>query len=153
MPDLDGFSATRRMAQDESTKSIPVIAVTASALGDTHKAAKDAGCVAYLPKPVRAEALFSTLATHLMLKFVWETTNDSPQDAIKIEPRHAKLADRLRDAVAIGAVSDLHALADSLTTSNEVDAALGRRITTLASNFDFDGIRDLAHALDAANVQ
>jgi CheY-like chemotaxis protein len=153
MPDLDGFSATRRLATDAATQKIPVIAVTASALGDTRKAARDAGCVAYLPKPVRAEALFATLTTHLMLKFAWEAMPDAPQDAIKIEPRHAPMAVRLRDAVAIGAVTDLHALADSLAAGNDVDAALGRRISALASNFDFDGIRDLAASLDAARHQ
>jgi hypothetical protein len=109
--------------------------------------------VAYLPKPVRAEALFATLTTHLMLKFAWEAMPDAPQDAIKIEPRHAPMAVRLRDAVAIGAVTDLHALADSLAAGNDVDAALGRRISALASNFDFDGIRDLAASLDAARHQ
>jgi response regulator of citrate/malate metabolism len=138
------------LAANESTKKIPVIAVTASALGDTRKAAKDAGCVAYLPKPVRAEALFAALTTHLMLKFVWEATKDAPQDAIKIEARHKPLAARLRDAVGIGAVSDLHEVAETLNNGNDVDAALGRRISTMAANFDFDGIRELAASLDTA---
>jgi PAS domain S-box-containing protein len=150
MADLDGFSATRRLAADASTKQIPVIAVTASALGDTRAAAREAGCVAYLPKPVRAEALFASLATHLMLTFEWDTATEVPQDVIAIETRHAPLAARLRDAVAIGAVTDLHALAGTLTSGDERDAALGRRISTLAANFDFDGIRELAESLDSA---
>jgi PAS domain S-box-containing protein len=150
MADLDGFSATRRLAADAKTKHIPVIAVTASALGDTRTAAREAGCVAYLPKPVRAEALFASLATHLMLTFEWDTATEAPQDAIAIETRHAPLAARLRDAVAIGAVTDLHALAGALTSGDEQDAALGRRISTLAANFDFEGIRELAESLDSA---
>lgn len=153
MPDLDGFSATRRLVADDATKHIPVIAVTASALGDTRAAAKEAGCVAYLPKPVRAETLFSALSTHLMLKFVWEASDDVPQEAIKIEERHLPLASRLRDALAIGAISDLHAVADTLSKGNEIDAALGRRISTLAGNFDFDGLRELADTIDAAQTK
>ena len=149
MADLDGFSATRRLAADALTKHIPVIAVTASALGDTRTAAREAGCVAYLPKPVRAEALFASLATHLMLTFEWDTA-EAPLDAVTIETRHAPLAARLRDAVAIGAVTDLHALAGALTSGDERDAALGRRISTLAANFDFDGIRRLAESLESA---
>jgi CheY-like chemotaxis protein len=150
MADLDGFSATRRLAADASTRHIPVIAVTASTLGDTRTAAREAGCVAYLPKPVRAEALFAALATHLMLTFDWDTAPEAPPDAVTIESRHAPLAARLRDAVAIGAVTDLHALAGALTSGDERDAALGRRISTLAANFDFDGIRELAESLDSA---
>ena len=72
MADLDGFSATRRLAADESTKNIPVIAVTASAFGNTRQAAREAGCVEHLPKPVRAEALFAALKTHLGVQFVTE---------------------------------------------------------------------------------
>jgi PAS domain S-box-containing protein len=150
MADLDGFSATRRLSADELTKHIPVIAVTASALGDTRKAARDAGCVAYLPKPVRAEALFQALHTHLHLTFEWEATDGAPQDAIKVEARHKPLAARLRDAVAIGAVTDLHAVAATLASGDDVDAALSRRIGKLAASFDFDGVRELAAALDAA---
>ena len=61
MPDLDGFSATRRLVGSPTTAGIPVIAVTASAFGDTRRQAQEAGCIDYLPKPVSAEALFSAL--------------------------------------------------------------------------------------------
>ena len=59
------------------------------------------------------------------------------------------LASRLRDAVAIGAITDLQALADTLTAGDDADAALGRRISALAANFDFDGVRELAASLES----
>ena len=153
MADLDGFSATRRLAADESTRGIPVIAVTASALGDTRKAAREAGCAAYLPKPVRADALFKALSTNIGLKFVWDGPCDSaaPRSYAVDGPsaRHAPLGSKLRDAAAIGAVTDLQALADTLTSGDDADAALGRRISALAANFDFDGVRELADSLEA----
>jgi PAS domain S-box-containing protein len=150
MADLDGFSATRRLAADESTRGIPVIAVTASALGDTRKAAREAGCAAYLPKPVRADALFKALHTQIGIKFVFDAPEDSsPQAAVTPVARHAPLASRLRDAVAIGAITDLQALADTLTSGDDADAALGRRISALAANFDFDGVRELAESLES----
>jgi PAS domain S-box-containing protein len=149
MADLDGFSATRRLAADESTRGIPVIAVTASALGDTRKAARDAGCAAYLPKPVRADGLFKALNTQIGLKFVWDPPEDASHQAITPVARHAPLGARLRDAVAIGAITDLQALADTLTSGDDADAALGRRISALAANFDFDGVRELADSLEA----
>jgi hypothetical protein len=40
------------------------VAVTASAFG-TRQDARVAGCIEYLPKPVRAEALFAVLRDHL----------------------------------------------------------------------------------------
>jgi two-component system sensor histidine kinase/response regulator len=151
MADLDGFTATRRLAADEATARIPVIAVTASALGDTRQAASDAGCAAYLPKPVRAEALFAALQTHVGVRFVWET--DEPpvaERAIAPAPHHAALAARLRQAAEIGAITDLHAVANSLAGGDESDASLARRINALAAGFDFDGVRELAAALEHA---
>jgi hypothetical protein len=85
-----------------------------------------------------------------MLTFEWDTAPEAPQDAVALDTRHAPLAARLRDAVAIGAVTDLHALAGALTSGDERDAALGRRISSLAANFDFDGIRQLAESLESA---
>jgi two-component system cell cycle response regulator DivK len=52
LPDLSGFDVTRLLKQDDQTKCIPVIAVTAFAmLGDKAKAL-ESGCDAYIAKPV-----------------------------------------------------------------------------------------------------
>ena len=61
MADLNGFEATRRLAGDEATAAIPVIAVSASAWDEVRDAAREAGCVDFLPKPVRADVLFARL--------------------------------------------------------------------------------------------
>ena len=80
-------------------------------------------------------------------------TGDLQRAHQDLQVRGAVIDDEDRRERRHGAVSDLHDLADSLTSGNEVDAALGRRISTLAANFDFDGINELAFVLDAANVQ
>ena len=153
MADLDGFSATRRLVADDATKNIPVIAVTASAFGNTKEAALEAGCVEYLPKPVRAEALFAALKEHLGVQFVAEA-GDQPgaTDVVEYLPRHAVLAPHLREAAAIGAISDLHMIAGTLAFGDPLDAALSRRISALASSFDFEGLRALAASLEAAEL-
>jgi CheY-like chemotaxis protein len=128
-----------------------VIAVTASAFGNTRQAARDAGCTEYLPKPVRAEALFAALQHHLGVEFVREETAD-PADvsAIAPAPGNAALAARLREAAAIGNITDLHVLAGTLASGDQADAAMARRIGALAASFDFEGVRALADALETA---
>jgi PAS domain S-box-containing protein len=144
MADLDGFSATRRLSNEPGTADIPVIVVTASAFGDTRQAAKDAGCVAYLPKPVRAEALFAALQTHVGAQFV-SSDEAPPDDVVVADPaRNTALAARLRDAVAIGDVAMLQGIAAELVGGDGADAMVGQRLTRLVSNFDFEGVRDLA---------
>lgn len=150
MADLDGFSATRQLIADQATRNIPVIAVTASAFGDTRRAAGDAGCVDYLPKPVQAEALFASLQRHLGLLFE-SVAPQAPAAAVALgmAPRHAALAGRLREAIGIGGITDLQAIADTLAAGDEHDAALGRRIERLAANVDFAGVDELAASLES----
>jgi response regulator RpfG family c-di-GMP phosphodiesterase len=148
MADLEGFSATRRLAEDQNTADIPVIVVTASAFGDTQQAAKEAGSVAYLPKPVRAEALFTALQTHVGAEFVRNDEDAQVHGAPLADTgRHPGLAERLREAVDIGDIGHLHAIADELVSLDGAGAALGQRIARLATSFDFDGVRELAATL------
>jgi PAS domain S-box-containing protein len=149
MSDLDGFEATKRLRQDPLTAAIPVVAVTASAFGDTRQAAREAGCAEYLPKPVRAPALFGVRQTLLGARFV-----TAPQAAAEpVSPgtparaTRADVAVRLGDAVAIGSITDLERLAEELGAPGSPDAALGQRISRLAGDFDFDALRDLASVL------
>jgi CheY-like chemotaxis protein len=152
MADIDGFSATRRLAHDERTANIPVIAVTASAFGDTRQAAKDAGCAAYLPKPVRAEALFSVLQAHVGLEFIRvgeEAPAAVPQlPSPSVDP---SVSARLRDAIALGAVTDLQTLADELLRGDTGDVVVGQHLSRLVANFDFAGLHELAASLEGAH--
>jgi PAS domain S-box-containing protein len=150
MSDLDGFEATRRLQADQLTAGIPVIAVTASALGDSRRASRDAGCVEYLQKPVRAELLFAALQTHLGVRFA-RSIGSGPAEAGDSElsdtPRRLEIASRVRNAVTIGDVSDLDAIARELAAGDPATTLLGQRIARLVANFDFEGLRDLASAL------
>ncbi|HSF38821.1 MAG TPA: response regulator [Thermoanaerobaculia bacterium] len=51
LPRVDGWEATRRLKQDERTKTIPIIALTAHALAAAHDRAKEVGCDAVVTKP------------------------------------------------------------------------------------------------------
>lgn len=62
MPEMDGFEATRLIKS--FNKNLPIIAVTAFAMsGDEHKAI-EAGCDAYLPKPISRNDLYNLLAVY-----------------------------------------------------------------------------------------
>jgi len=51
LPGIDGWEATRRLKQDDRTRRIPVIALTAHALISAHEKAIAAGCDAVVTKP------------------------------------------------------------------------------------------------------
>jgi PAS domain S-box-containing protein len=147
MDDLDGLEATRRLSRNPATAAIPVIAVTASALGNIRQAARDAGCVDYLSKPIRAQVLFGMLRTHLGVRLVGGSGQaDAAGEALTAEQR-ADVAARLRDAVSLGDVSDIHRLAELLVRGTAAEAAIGERINRLVTDFDFSGLSGLADSL------
>jgi PAS domain S-box-containing protein len=148
MGDLDGLEATRQIKADPLVADIPIIAVTASAFGDTREAASAAGCTDYLSKPVRAESLFAVLHTHLGVQFESEPAQGPlPEPELSDHSRRVALALRLHEAAAIGSVTDLEALAQELAVGDPGEAGLGRQIARLAGQFDFDELRALAGRL------
>jgi two-component system cell cycle response regulator DivK len=52
LPDLSGLDVTRLLKQDDQTKCIPIIAVTAFAMPEDKAKALESGCDAYIAKPV-----------------------------------------------------------------------------------------------------
>jgi CheY-like chemotaxis protein len=152
MGDLNGFEATRRLGTDEATAAIPVIAVSASAWGEVRQAARDAGCVDFLPKPVKADVLFAKLQRHTGVRFVspaGESETAMPSiGPVADEARIRDLAVRLREAATIGSVADLDAIAAQLSTGGDEPDALGRHIAALTAAFDYDALLRLAASLD-----
>ena len=63
MPVMDGFEATR--ALQRAGASSPVIALTALALSGDEERCREAGCVAYIGKPIVPSTFFDTLAQHV----------------------------------------------------------------------------------------
>jgi two-component system cell cycle response regulator DivK len=61
LPVLDGWEATRLLRQSARTAGIPVIALTAHALGDEQARAMEAGCAAFETKPVDFVRLLSVI--------------------------------------------------------------------------------------------
>jgi CheY-like chemotaxis protein len=59
MPIMDGYQAAKRFRK--SGLAIPIIAFTASTMPDEQVASLDAGCDAFIPKPIDRERLLMTL--------------------------------------------------------------------------------------------
>jgi len=57
LPDMDGLQVVAAMKADETLRSIPVIALTASAMRGDRERFLEAGCDDYLSKPVQAMEL------------------------------------------------------------------------------------------------
>ena len=65
LPGMDGLTLTRRIKADSRLKHIPVVALTAFAMKGDDQKAYDAGCEAYITKPIDTRGLPKTVANLL----------------------------------------------------------------------------------------
>jgi CheY-like chemotaxis protein len=65
LPIVDGWQATRAIKSDPSSKTIPIIALTAHAMASDREKAFEAGCDDYDTKPIDLPRLLSKIDTLL----------------------------------------------------------------------------------------
>ena len=61
LPGIDGWTATRQVKADVSTRGIPVIALTAHAMAGDREKALEAGCDDFDTKPVELQRLLGKI--------------------------------------------------------------------------------------------
>ncbi|HET9441144.1 MAG TPA: response regulator [Longimicrobiales bacterium] len=67
LPGMDGLQATMELKRDETTRAIPVIALTALAMKGDEERIRAAGCDGYIAKPMRYQEFLATIAEQLAL--------------------------------------------------------------------------------------
>jgi two-component system cell cycle response regulator DivK len=65
LPDMDGLTATRKIREKPELTGLPVIAVTAFAMKGDEARAREAGCDAYITKPIRYQSLLETVKAYV----------------------------------------------------------------------------------------
>ena len=65
LPGKDGYEFTRELRARDSTRSVPIIALTAFAMKGDRRKAIDAGCTEYLTKPIERVTLVDSVKTVL----------------------------------------------------------------------------------------
>jgi CheY-like chemotaxis protein len=62
LPDMDGFAVMQCLRENEATRQIPVLAISANAMPKDIERGKAAGFVAYMTKPIDVAELLRTVA-------------------------------------------------------------------------------------------
>lgn len=66
LPGMDGYQAMEELRNLDSTRHIPVIAVSAHAMQENIRQGMAAGFIAYITKPVNMQELDKTISMHLL---------------------------------------------------------------------------------------
>jgi two-component system cell cycle response regulator DivK len=65
LPGMDGLEATVLLKQDDTTRAIPVIALTALAMKGDEERIRAAGCDGYIAKPLAYKDFLAVISSHL----------------------------------------------------------------------------------------
>ena len=67
LPGISGLEVTRLLKQDDQTKTIPIIAITALASPEYEKKGWESGCDAYVLKPIILDNFLRTIESFLKI--------------------------------------------------------------------------------------
>jgi two-component system, cell cycle response regulator DivK len=65
LPEISGLEVARQLRGDDRSQRIPIVAVTAFAMGWHEREALDSGCDAYVSKPISVLGFLSTVESFL----------------------------------------------------------------------------------------
>ncbi|MEN9847672.1 MAG: hypothetical protein RL368_412, partial [Pseudomonadota bacterium] len=150
MPVLDGFEFTRKVRKEVAYQNLPIIAVSASVFDLHQQDSIDAGCNAFLAKPIQADTLLQSLQN--FLKFTWVyAAKDFVQLPIvsNINPENIPKGDALPSSEELHILYSMAETGDIAEIRRRIDALqkvcpqisiFADRIRSLASSFDEEGL-------------
>lgn len=145
MPVMDGMQAIRHIRQRYSPEDMPIIAISASAGGNSRDLGQAAGADGFLGKPVRLEELFACLEKHLKLEWLYETL--PAQEAGEQWERSANLVPPpVEDLLALrvlaqgGRMTDLEQLISKISQTDQVYQPFVEQMSRLVDSFEFEEI-------------
>jgi len=154
MPIKDGFQAARDIRDSADIAGTPIIAISASAFPTTRVQCADAGCQAFITKPVRLEEVSALLVK--ILNVEWTYAPDAALSKMPAPrspgppPLTALPKDALRDVYELARSGDVHRLEQRLRELRANSSGMEPAVDALlrcVSEFDMTRLRALLQPL------
>lgn len=149
MPKMSGLDMTRRLRQLPDFQDLPIIASPASLSHVEKQESLDAGCSAFLPKPIDLELLLQELEQLLGLTWLYGEFTDPEisELSVKLEeilivPTQSELT-ALHRAARGGFIDEIQQEAEALKQLNPRYASFANQIIDLAKQFEDEAIIQL----------
>ncbi|MCM1039749.1 MAG: response regulator [Roseburia sp.] len=102
MPEMDGFEVMEKLRQQEATKSIPVIFLTADNLAETEVRCFQVGAMDYVAKPFVPDILLSRVAKTIELEQYRNNLENMVKEQADKITENARRISMIQDSVIIG---------------------------------------------------
>lgn len=140
MPGLTGLEAVQELRRRPEFETLPIIAVSASVLSEDRQRSNLAGCDDFLKKPVNTELLFSVLAHHLSLEWLYRQEQSRLPEKMTLPP--AEDLAELWQLSKRGSMKQVREYATQLSARAEQYRPFAEEVIRLAKNYDDEGIQN-----------
>jgi CheY-like chemotaxis protein len=146
MPVMDGYEAVRQIRQRSGGDTVPIIAITASALSEQRQEILSVGCNDMVTKPFQESEIFETMARFLAIEYIYETESASEQidgtdlSSAMLSELPAELLHELDDACL---TLNSEAILAVITRIESEAPDVAKGLQNLADNFQIGRIREL----------
>ena len=146
MPTMDGFELTHWLRRTPELEGTVLIATSANLLGSEQQRSLEAGCDAFLPKPIESEKLLEILQQLLDLTWQFVPTHsavveETASTPIELPPDSELLS--VRAAVAIGDFDRVEAEARRIQTLHPRYLPFATRLLQLTQEYEQTAIENL----------
>jgi light-regulated signal transduction histidine kinase (bacteriophytochrome)/CheY-like chemotaxis protein len=148
MPYPDGFETTRKIRALPNGDSVIIIAMSASVFEKDHKNSFNAGCNAFIKKPVKLYEILSILQEHLHLEWIYEVTEDGDvtnfvlptKEELSLE--HLEILKKMTESIKVGDISSISDEVQILSHYSHLKPLVDE-IDRLAKNFEITQLRNM----------
>ncbi len=154
MPIMDGFEVTRQLRRIPKFEDTVIIANSASVF-EHDQQSLEAGCNAFISKPIRADHLLDLIQVHLGLTWIYEHLNFPTAEQRELEliaPLNFEVsltgpskeqANLLFDLAMMGDLMEISKKTEEFAKENGELTSFAEKVRKLAKSFDEKGICDL----------
>ncbi|EDN67072.1 two-component hybrid sensor and regulator [Beggiatoa sp. PS] len=156
MPIMDGIELTQKLRNNPQYQKIPIMMISANVFSHHQQECLEAGCQAFLQKPINFEELLAVLATHLQIKWIYKETipvSISPEVEINNElslaiPSKTQIAELLNIARS-GNVDGIITYAHKLLEQEEQLQPFLQQTLQLAENLQLKKLKNWLNQLNS----
>lgn len=144
LPDMNGVAVARALLSGPDGATVKIVAHSASALAQYRDDARQAGCVDFIAKPIRAERIYECLRIHLDAEFDYADPPPATERLSEWDASQLSLPDelfaRLATAAELHSTTVLKSCLIELRQLGPGAAQLAEHIRHLMRSYDMDGI-------------
>jgi len=150
MPNMNGFECAKKLRDMREFDDTVIIAASASVLQHQTQEAINSGCDAFLPKPIRAEALFNDISRFLDIQWIYSqpvveetTAQDNNEDSKEIIGPKGQEAEELYDLASLGDIEEILNKLDALEQEQPDLSMFAQQARQLAQNYQVEKLESL----------